>query len=264
MKLIRKNIVILFIISVILNAAGAFFIGRRLYFSSLSKVEEKARENYFNSVTFVSSSVLGEDSIPADKEIKRTSLLNTLIERYGYTSYLEIGQGKAEDNFDLVNCRIRVGVDPDSSCNAPYRMTSDEFFEQNKDSFDLVFIDGLHQSDQVYADIINSLKYLNENGTILVHDCNPTSEEMQTVPLTDQGHWTGDVWKAWVKLRSERADLDMFVLEKGDGCGLIRRGRQEPIKAESNLTYPYLDANRAYLLNLKSNNYFLTYLKRDK
>ena len=61
-------------------------------------------------------------------------------------------------------------------------MTSDEFFEQNKEKFDIVFIDGLHHSEQVYKDILNSLNILNEDGTIICHDMNPTEEFRQIVP----------------------------------------------------------------------------------
>ena len=45
-------------------------------------------------------------------------------------------------------------------------MTSDEFFAQNEGSFDVVFIDGLHEYAQVRADAINALAVLSERGYI--------------------------------------------------------------------------------------------------
>ena len=45
----------------------------------------------------------------------------------------------------------------------------------NKESFDCVFIDGLHTYNQVKKDIHNSLKYLNINGIIMLHDCLPNN-----------------------------------------------------------------------------------------
>jgi hypothetical protein len=42
-------------------------------------------------------------------------------------------------------------------------MTSDEFFEINKSTYDIIFIDGLHIDEQVERDIINGLKILNLN-----------------------------------------------------------------------------------------------------
>ena len=80
-------------------------------------------------------------------------------------------------------------------------MTSDEFFKQNEKRFDLIFIDGLHEANQVFRDVKNSLNYLNENGVILLHDCNPSIEEHQTFPQSldhNKRHlniWLGDTWK---------------------------------------------------------------------
>jgi hypothetical protein len=209
------------------------------------------------------SSVLSYDRIPASFRLRRTNILNTLVERYGYTSYLEIGQGFRRDNFDWVRCPIKIGVDPDKSLNAAYQMTSDEFFALNNDTFDLIFIDGLHEADQVERDILNALKVLNENGTILVHDCNPTAHDMQVVPRS-QAYWTGDVWKAWVKLRATRPDLKMYVINADAGCGLIRKGRQETIRLPASLSYEGLAGNRKKWLNLVEPNDFLDDLKRHR
>lgn len=48
---------------------------------------------------------------------------------------------------------------------------------QTKQKFDLVFIDGLHHSDQVLKDINNSLSFLEPNGVIMCHDILPSSEQ---------------------------------------------------------------------------------------
>jgi SAM-dependent methyltransferase len=208
------------------------------------------------------SSVLKYDRIPPGVGLTRTNILNTLVQRYGHSSYLEIGLGLSAANFDWVRCRTKVGVDPDKSLKAAYPMTSDEFFAQNKATFDLIFIDGLHHADQVERDILNALQVLNENGSILVHDCNPTSREMQVIPRS-QRVWTGDVWKAWVKLRSKRPDLKMYVINAESGCGLIRRGRQATIELPETLTYEGLAENREKWLNLVEPNAFLEDLKRD-
>jgi len=139
-------------------------------------------------------------------------------------------------------------------------MTSDEFFAQNNDSFDLIFIDGLHHADQVERDILNALNVLNENGTICVHDCNPMTKEMQIVPR-QQAAWTGDVWKTWVKLRATRPHLKMYVINADNGCGIIRRGTQITTNIPDPLTYEELDKNRGKMLNLVDVNEFLKDLK---
>ena len=70
---------------------------------------------------------------------------------------------------------------------------------------------------QVIKDIENALKALTEKGTIVVHDCNPTSEAMQAVPRI-QGEWTGDVWKAWQYIRAKYDNLSMCVLDTDYGA----------------------------------------------
>jgi predicted O-methyltransferase YrrM len=109
-------------------------------------------------------------------QIKRTDVINYLISKYGYKKYLEIGVRKASDNFNKIKCETRVGVDPKPRGVCTHKMTSDDFFLQNKKMFDIVFIDGLHIEEQVEKDIKNSLAILAANGTIVVHDCNPPTE----------------------------------------------------------------------------------------
>jgi hypothetical protein len=254
--LFKKPVFYLLIISLIFNLIGGFFVVRRLYYISLHSTNNQFLPNKY-------ASLLNYDSIPPNTEIDKTNLLNTFVDKFDYKSYLEIGQGKAENNFNWIKCKIRIGVDPDSSCNAAYCLTSDEFFKVNRATFDLIFIDGLHYKEQVYRDILNSLNCLNKNGTIVVHDCNPTNEAMQIVPIR-QGDWTGDVWKAWLKLRTEKKDIEMFVIDNTSGCGIIRVGKQNIITVPDILTYQYLSENRDYLLNLKSINNFLSYLKRTE
>jgi hypothetical protein len=206
-------------------------------------------------------SFLQHDFLSPEYKIKKTAILNTLVEKYNYQSYLEIGQGTRTNNFDWINCKIKIGVDPDRSLNAAYQITSDEFFAVNNDSYDLIFIDGLHHADQVMRDIINSLNVLTENGTILVHDCNPADKKMQMVPRIAEAGWTGDVWKAWAELRATRDDLIMYVIDADYGCGVIRRGKQELIDLPEILTYEFFNENRERILNLIDVNSFLNGLK---
>jgi hypothetical protein len=207
-------------------------------------------------------SLLYQEGTPTPYRITRTAILNTLAERYNYRSYLEIGQGDRRQNHDWIRCAIRVGVDPNPTCKAAYQMTSDEFFKLNNDMYDLIFIDGLHTAEQVNRDIINSLQVLRENGTIVVHDCDPTNKVMQTVPRK-QTVWTGDVWKAWVRLRASRDDLLMYVVNADSGCGIIRRGKQQTIRLPETLDYEELDRNRRHWLNLVEVGSFLAAMRMD-
>ena len=50
------------------------------------------------------------------------------------------------------------------------RKTSDEFFLENKSIFDLIYIDGNHLFEFVKKDIENSLKFINNDGLIVLDD----------------------------------------------------------------------------------------------
>jgi SAM-dependent methyltransferase len=185
--------------------------------------------------------------------MKRSDIINRLIEVKGYDSYLEIGVDKGK-NFIEIKAFNKLGVDPEVKNfigeGRILSITSDVFFKSNIDKFDIIFIDGLHHEDQVTRDIENALECLSEGGTIVVHDCNPTTEEMQIVPRK-QVVWTGDVWKAWVKLRKTRTDIFQVCIDEDYGCGIITKGNQE-FKTKLALTWKNFDKNRVKLLNLIS------------
>jgi len=185
----------------------------------------------------------------------RTDIINYLIKKIDAKSYLEIGVREPQGNYNSIVCENKVAVDPVPLGQGIIALTSDAFFKENTETFDVIFIDGLHVADQVERDIINSLAVLNPGGYIICHDMNPTEELMQMVPIQTNGAWTGDCWKAWVKLRSEREDLSMFVLDTDYGVGVIQKGEQEKISLGGlNLTYSNLVSNRKEWLNLINSN----------
>jgi len=183
--------------------------------------------------------------------MSRIQLLNFLIQKYKYKSYLEIGCFYNEC-FKQIHCSKKIGVDPERG--GTHRMTSDQFFAQNKDNFDIVFIDGLHWSEQVYRDITNSLKFLSPRGTIVLHDCNPPDEPHATYPQPPtQQSWNGDVWKAIVHFRQD-PNLDIVVGDFDWGCGIIRKLPNTDLlkinKPYKELTYQDLVQNRKKWLRL--------------
>lgn len=158
--------------------------------------------------------------------MKRWDIINIAIEKYGYKDYLEIGLDSGICR-DSVNVENKTTVDPSLVCVEPtHRMTSDDFFRNNHNKYDIIFIDGLHEAPQVYKDILNSLEVLKEGGMIFCHDMLPTSEAVQKVPRVST-LWTGDCWKAWAKLKGTRDDLDMFIVQDDWGVGAIKKGKQQ-------------------------------------
>ena len=154
----------------------------------------------------------------------RWDLIDYLIKKYDYKDYLEIGCDR-DQLFSRIKLENKIGVDPYSGGNV--RKTSDDFFLENNKTFDLVFIDGLHTYAQVKKDILNSVKFLNTNGIILVHDCLPDTMSKQAVPRYRM-QWNGDVWKAIVDLR-QNPDLDIYTCEMDQGIGIIKKNKNTSV-----------------------------------
>jgi len=188
-------------------------------------LEEKRKLNFFFNKIY--HFLFGEKF---SKKIKfsfdkrnRLDLINYVIKKNNYKRYLEIGC-HLDEIFEKINIS-KIGVDPVSG--GTFRGTSDEFFSRNKDMFDCVFIDGLHTYDQVLKDVKNSLKFLDNNGIIILHDCLPISINHQRVPRT-RYTWNGDVWKAIVELRTHK-NLEVFTVEADQGLGVIKKKNNSDI-----------------------------------
>src|SRR5688500_11701548 len=106
----------------------------------------------------VKGKITGRDMVLSSKKaMTRTELINYIIKKQGYSTYLEIGIGTGK-NFEAIKCRLKVGVDPaiEYKKGKLYNETSDSFFAKNNGGYDIIFIDGLHHADQVRKDIINA------------------------------------------------------------------------------------------------------------
>ena len=148
----------------------------------------------------------------------RIALMNHLAARVGPDcAYLEIGCDK-DQLFSSLPVRRKIGVDPVSGGNR--RMTSDAFFAENDQTFDLAFIDGLHTYEQLHRDVANALRVVRPGGWIGIHDLVPVNWKEAHVPRL-QGAWTGDVWKVGIELSlSEGIPFRIILIDHG--VGLIR------------------------------------------
>jgi SAM-dependent methyltransferase len=141
----------------------------------------------------------------------RYEILNILARRIGATSYLEIGvqQGRT---FSVVNVARKVGVDP-SSAFATEHTTSDAYFETCAETFDLVFVDGLHTFEQARRDALNALRVLRPGGAVVLHDCDPPNAAYTSLDCC------GTVFRAWLALRA--AHPSAYLVDTDLGCGVL-------------------------------------------
>ena len=214
--------------------------------------------------------------------LKRYDIINYIIEKNNYNSYLEIGT-LYFTNFNKININNKESIDPAKLSNNTqlytYNMTSDEaFIEIQKDNkkYDIIFIDGLHYNEQVTRDIKNSLNVLNANGTIILHDCNPPTALHACYPPPDPINrpWNGDCYKSIIKFKYENMNMFVKVVDTDWGVGIIQPDRKDNINQNyieiielvsnendiltggtiqinnKNLTWDFFDNNRNNLLNL--------------
>ena len=215
---------------------------------------------------------LKKTALEITKTPLRTTIINFLLQSLNKqeTTYLEIGVRIPEENFNQINASNKYSVDPGVEFKknpVDFKITSDEFFEQlyegkilNKNiQFDIIFIDGLHLAEQVERDIANGLKYLNDGGFIILHDCNPPTELnaresyfCRISPVMD--YWNGTAWKAFFKYRKNPAVFSCCV-DTDWGIGIISKdvnlGKTSTVE-NSYFEFNVMDENRKESMNLIS------------
>lgn len=156
--------------------------------------------------------------------MERFDLINFLIQQNGYKTYLEIGTQNSENGV-RINCEYKVGVDPnptqrqDKDFNAFYQVTSDQFFQSNIETFDIIFIDGDHSHLQSRKDVLNAMKVLNDGGYIVMHDSNPHCEEYC------QLIWNGEVYRTIKDLHE--MGFKLAIADFDHGCAIIAKSKNE-------------------------------------
>lgn len=213
----------------------------------------------------------------------RWDILNHLIQKNNYKTYLEIGYYKGW-SFDRVNCKNKTAVDP-FPCKTPeqeqtplgaviidgghiHKLSSDQYFEKFHSTYDLIFIDGLHEANQVSRDIKNALKHLNKGGMIVLHDCNPPLLEHVTTGIN--GCWTGDTFYAVIDYYTLEPNIDYYTVDTDWGVGIIQPKKnyipdqriislppRDQLLREIPEKWKIFDKNRKELLNLISPEEFL-------
>ena len=161
---------------------------------------------------------------------------------------------------NFINSLNKDGVDPGLEAGlgigVNFNMTSDEFFDKHcNKKYDLIFIDGLHHSDQVDRDLINALNNTVDNGVIVLHDCNPPTIEHTLIPRI-QPEWNGDVYKSILKFRDNYKIHKIFTVDTDWGVGVIIKNNKSVLDSKfvdfkkGMEDWEYFNDNRNTLLNL--------------
>jgi hypothetical protein len=203
------------------------------------------------------------------KKPSRTEIINFLLSlKSEETNYLEIGVRNPDDNYNHIKTDAKYSVDPGFQFKenpVDFPMTSDDFFLKLSENeilsddikFDVIFIDGSHFAPQVDRDIQNALKYIKDDGFIVIHDCNPPTEwharETYWYNFTPAHRlWNGTTWKAFLKWRYN-PKIYSCCIDSDFGVGILSKNC--PIGKNIEPTNPFfeftlLEDNRKNYLNL--------------
>ena len=171
--------------------------------------------------TFENSIIIADETQNSTK-----NQMKMLLTRISYGSKLIIN-GDLEQSDSLRN-----GLD---DFIHKYNKSSDE----NKKSIKIVqFNNNQVQRHSVIKDILNSIKILNNNGVIILHDCLPKSIGHQRVPRI-RYNWNGDVWKAVVEARTWK-DFETFTILADQGLGIIKKKNNSDLLNIQNTSFKNL------------------------
>jgi hypothetical protein len=156
------------------------------------------------------------------KEIHQELILS-ILELTGCETFLELG---VQSGMCLINAtrivKRAIGVDikdiREQKVGEFYECTTDEFFKNFTDNVDIVFIDADHHFESARKDFENSLKLLNKNGIIIIHDTDPMSKDLLCQTRC------GDSYKIINYIYNNHKELDIITLPLTlAGLSIIKR-----------------------------------------
>jgi len=171
------------------------------------------------------------------EKISKFHIVNDLIRRYGFTSYLEYNKYDGVNYFDEIECPEKeIAFIPEYSyldatttsqlikIAAKYAANKIVAVEELLDAFagrkfDIIFFDPIHQRPGVDQALQVLPLLLNEGGFLLVHDCNPEDENI-TSRIRTKGEWVGETYKAFALFHKYNPQRSLTVSEDY-GVGLI-------------------------------------------
>jgi predicted O-methyltransferase YrrM len=186
----------------------------------------------------------------------RFDILNSLIRKYNFTRYLEIGTqfGDCFEKIELPrNNKYCIDLKKAFS-DLDEEISSDSFFEKNKSVYDLIFIDGDHSYEQSLKDIKNALNCLSPNGLIVCHDCYPKTIA-ETIRGASEG-WLGEVYKSILYLRVKNPELTIYTVNSDCGVSVIKKAPSKTAEIPNAFQFDWFTANARTLLNLIEVNEF--------
>lgn len=153
------------------------------------------------------------------EQMTRTTVIQNLIKEHNLKSYLEIGVQESA-NGSQIECEYKVGVDIKKPSNANqhfnsfYEGKSRNFFESNREKFDLIFIDGDHSYEEVVNDFANAISMTNR--FVVLHDAYPQEQEATKWPNNTQyGTYNGEVYRVLLTIHLLGIPYKLYKFDHG-------------------------------------------------
>lgn len=162
------------------------------------------------------------DTVPSlapANAVSRNQVVQGVLDLFDSPHYLEIGVNKGM-TFNALNAQSKVAVDPKFLFDVEavrakvpgtsfHETTSDDYFGRIADpqtAFDVIYLDGLHTSEQTVRDLMNAFCFLKPDGVIVIDDVFPSSYVASLPDRNDTrvirkatsdplGAWMGDVYR---------------------------------------------------------------------
>lgn len=158
-------------------------------------------------------------SLKPSNPVSRNGVVQAILNLFENPNYLEIGVNQG-NTFNALKAGTKVAVDPkflfdheEVAATVPgtsfWETTSDDYFGRiatPETKFDVIYLDGLHTSEQTIRDLINAISFLKGDGVVVIDDVFPCS---YIASLENRNHsrilsratvgtsspWMGDVYR---------------------------------------------------------------------
>lgn len=188
--------------------------------------------------------------------MRKYEIVNALIVRHRYRRYLEICTPSTGLRFSQIQqprlhwChRLMYRCPPrfQDGSEITFRSADDQISHLLDPAlpYDIIFVDPHHTFECSMRDLQSALAMLRPEGTIVVHDCSPTSKELAG-PSFRSGGWFGVTYCAYIEFVLSHPDLIYYTVDTDCGCGVIRKA--SPSTAATSKSRRYHELARLWRL----------------
>ncbi|MEZ0471430.1 class I SAM-dependent methyltransferase [Luteimonas salinilitoris] len=179
--------------------------------------------------------------------VKRKDAVQGLLSLFDRPRYLEIGVNRGETFHDVI-AHEKVAVDPKFLFDVDrarttvqgatyHEVTSDEYFGsivRPEERFDVIYLDGLHTSEQTLRDFMSAILFLREDGVILIDDVRPPTYvaslpnrknffKVRQFLGSDKKSWMGDVYRLVYFIETFAQQFAYRIIADNHGQAVIWR-----------------------------------------